>query len=263
MKKLIFLLLLIIPIACVGQGKHKNGVYIIGPNGTDTAFISADTAYVTIRISDAGSVKGFFMDSASIYIRDDDAGIGMQYYDDYSQGYTDRSPVDLEYAGTHLGYQNLNSSVYGPNASDHGGIITYDSNDHYLGQGQYILTDVVEIGQAAGLVIEDCDTVLFSNTSETRTVTLPAGAKIHAIEVYVATTFDGGGTNLLDIGVTGEGNRYEDNLDLAVGASFPVMTLTNISDRMGANTNITFQYFDSNADAAAGEAYVYVRYTIH
>ena len=71
------------------------------------------------------------------------------------------------------------------------------------------------MGQAAGLIVEDCDTILFSNTDQTTTVTLPVGAKIHVIEVYVATTFDGSGTDLLDIGITGSGNRYEDNLDLA------------------------------------------------
>jgi hypothetical protein len=88
------------------------------------------------------------------------------------------------------------------------------------------------------------------------------GAVIHDIYVYVVTTFDGSGTDLLDIGITASGNRYEDDLDIAVAASFPTMSLTNIRDRMSGTTNITYQYFDQNSDASAGLALVYVQYSI-
>jgi hypothetical protein len=201
--------------------------------------------------------------NGALMIRDDDNGIGAYYNADYSTLYGDRSLTDKEYQGTHLGYQDLNSVVYNPTTADHGAVITYDSTGHATSTDFYTLTDVVSVGSAAGFVVEDCDTILFSNTSQTTTVTLPIGAVVSDIFVYVKTTFNGTGTDLLDIGITGSGQRYETGLDLAIAASFPTMTLTNIRDWISASTNITFQYHDANADASAGEAYVYVRYAIH
>jgi len=262
MKKLIFLLLLIIPISCIAQGKHKNGVIIWDYNGTDTVNVIIDTAGVILEVSQGGITKSIIIDTTRMVIIDNDNGIGLEANEDYTQGFTSLAYTHKEYQDLHLGGQNLNSTVYSPTGAEHGAILTYDSTGLAAGTDQYVLTDVVEVGQAAGLVVEDCDTVLFSNTTQTTTVTLPAAAVISDIFVYVATAFDGSGTDLLDIGITGSGNRYEDNLDIS-STGFKTMTLTNVRDRMGANTNITFQYFDSNADAANGEAYVYVRYAIH
>ena len=105
------------------------------------------------------------------------------------------------------------------------------------------------------------DTVLFSNTTIDTIVTLPVGAVIWDIQVFIETTFDGSGTDLLDVGIDGDGDKYENDLDLGVASDF--YGLANLADRMAGTTYIIFQYFDSGADASAGEAYVYVHYSIH
>lgn len=109
-------------------------------------------------------------------------------------------------------------------------------------------------------VIED--QVLYSNTSQTNIISLPADAVIWDIQVEVRTQFNGSTDNELDIGVTGTGNRYENNLDIST-TGFKTMTLTNVPDRMTGTTAITFEYFDNSADATTGEAYIYVHYSKH
>ena len=240
----------------VSQTIPSHGLHVASGDG-DSSVLSVDTTVVTMAVYDSGAIKSIVIDTISIYIRDDDAGIGMQYWADYSPGYTSRTPVDKEYDDTHLGGQDLNSTVYSPGDEEHGNLIMWDTNCDC-----WIMVEVVEVGSAAGLVVELVDTVLFSNTDQTTMVTLSVAAVISDIFVYVATGFDDSGTDLLDIGITGTGNRYEDNLDIS-GTGFKTMTLTNIRDWMGANTNITFEYFPQNTDATVGEAYIYVRYAIH
>ena len=81
------------------------------------------------------------------------------------------------------------------------------------------------------------------------------------IQIFIKTTFNGSGTDLLDVGIIGDGDKYENDLDLAVASNF--YGLANLADRMPAARYITCQYFDSGADASAGEAYIYVHYSIH
>jgi len=104
--------------------------------------------------------------------------------------------------------------------------------------------------------------VLYSNTSQTTIITLPTNAVIWDIQVEIRTLFNGSGTDLLDVGVTGTGNRYEDDLDIS-STGFKTLTLTNVPDRMTGSTNIAFQYTDENSDATAGAAYIYVHYSTH
>ena len=335
MKKIFFLLLILIPMGCMGQGYNRNGVNFydslciegfvrvsdslivtgevqsgsLNVNGTapstitgtevnnlslnfsdaadrsakivfrpadglsmrgystdayggDSGFVAVDSFSVTIAQYDGAAIKSITLDTRGMVVRDDDEGKSMTYYGDYSSVYTVRSITDKEYQDTHLGAQNLNSTVYAPEAADHEGVITYDSTGRATGADFYKLTDVVSVASAAGMIIEVMDTILYSNTSATTIVSLPVAAVIHDVYVYVVTTFNGSGTDLLDIGVTGTGNRYEDNLDIAVAASFPTMSLTNIRDRMSGTTSIIFQYFDQNSDASAGLALVYVQYSI-
>jgi hypothetical protein len=77
--------------------------------------------------------------------------------------------------------------------------------------------------------------------------------------VWIETPFDGSGTDLLDVGITADGDKYENNLDMS--AAQGMYGLSNVADRISAVTNITYQYFDSGADAANGEAYIYVKYS--
>ena len=249
-------------VRLVSQTIPSHGLHVESGDG-DSSVLSVDTTVVTMAVYHGGAVKSIVIDTAGIIFQDDDNGIGPEAYADYTQGFSSLAYTHKEYQDLHIGGQNLNSTVYSPSGAEHGGILTYDSTGWATGTDFYKLTDVVEVGQAAGLMVVNCDTVLFSNTDQTTMVTLPVGAVIHDVHVYVATTFNGSGTNQLDIGITGSEDRYESNLDVEVGAGFPAMSLTNIRDRMGANTNITFDYDDQNSNASAGEAYVYVHYSIH
>jgi hypothetical protein len=104
--------------------------------------------------------------------------------------------------------------------------------------------------------------VLYTNTSQTTIITLPADAVVWDIQVEVRTGFTGTGTDLLDVGITGTAGRYQSSLDIS-STGFKTMSLTNVPDRMTGSTNITFRYTDQNTDAGAGQAYVYVHYSLH
>jgi hypothetical protein len=79
--------------------------------------------------------------------------------------------------------------------------------------------------------------------------------------VYVETAFTGTGTDLLDVGITGTGEKFTADLDLSVADVFH--GLSGVAYRISGTTNIIFQYFDQNSDAAAGLAYIYVHYSKH
>lgn len=107
-------------------------------------------------------------------------------------------------------------------------------------------------------------TVLYSNTSITNIVWIPAEGAVWAAWVEVVTGFDGSGTDLLDVGRTGSGASYINNLNI----SAPYLLSSGVGgidtpDRLPAGAYVTFQYFDSNSDATQGLAYIYVHYTIH
>lgn len=104
-------------------------------------------------------------------------------------------------------------------------------------------------------------TVLYSNTLVTNIIWIPPEGVVWAIYNEVVTGFDGSGTDLLDIGNTGNGALYED--DYNVDHAQVLDTAANIPDRFPAGAYVTFQYFDSNSDATQGLAYIYVHYTIH
>lgn len=112
--------------------------------------------------------------------------------------------------------------------------------------------------------------VLYTNTSQTTIVTLPANAVVWNIGLEVATLFDDSGTDLLDIGITGEVDRYFDDLNISAtyfeqstGGSDNTYLQSPVTDKITGSTNITFQYTGQNANASQGEAYVYIHYTLH
>jgi hypothetical protein len=225
----------------------------------DSGFVSVDSTTVIMAQYDGAaekSIKIDTVDATGINVRDDDAGVGMVYYGDYSLGFTTRSITDKGYQDLHLGGQTLNSTIYSPGADEHGDVLTWDNTN-----SEFEMTDVVSVGSAAGMMIVTCDTILYSNTTIDTAVVLPVGAVVWDIQVYIKTAFTGTGTDLLDVGISGSGERYEADLDLSTGSKW--YGLDNVADRMTATTNIIYQYFDSNADAGAGEAYIYVHYSIH
>ena len=81
------------------------------------------------------------------------------------------------------------------------------------------------------------------------------------IQIFIKTTFNGSGTDLLDVGIIGDGDKYENDFDLESASGFYGMA--NVADRMSEARYIICQYSDSGADAANGQAYIYVTYSIH
>ena len=127
---------------------------------------------------------------------------------DVSSTYGNLSATDKLYQDTHLGAQNLNATVYSPGLSEHGGVVTYDSNGYYNGTDEYVITDVVSVESAAGMMVVAFDTIDYTqDASQENIVELPVGAVVWDIQIHMYTEFDGGGTNLLDIGITGDGDQ--------------------------------------------------------
>ena len=229
----------------------------------DSNYFAVDSNKIVMVQHKGAGMKGIFMDTLTegIIIRDDIDGVGMLFFDDYSPVYTDRSPTDFEYQITHLGDQLLDVTVYSPGLAQHGGVVVYDSTGRAAGTDHYQIESAVDLPLAAGIQVVSCDTIHFSITTVDTLLTLPEGAVIKDIQVFIETTFDGSGTDLLDIGIIGDGDKYENDMNLGVGSAF--FGATNVPDRMSVARYITCQYFDQNSNAANGQAYIYVYYSIH
>jgi hypothetical protein len=107
--------------------------------------------------------------------------------------------------------------------------------------------------------------ILYTNTTQTTIITLPADAVIWEIGLEVTTIFNDSGSDLVDIGITGDAPRYVSdaqvhNLIFDMGTTLGVL---NIPERQTSSTNITFQYTGLNSDATQGVGYVYIHYTLH
>lgn len=105
----------------------------------------------------------------------------------------------------------------------------------------------------------------FTRGSAQVLVALPADGVVWSIQLEVTEAFNGSGTDLLDIGVTGTGNHYKDDLDVSGTIALSVETAMdgNVPEHLSGGTNIIAQYFDENSDATAGSLDIYVEYTIH
>ena len=336
MKKIFFLLLILIPMGCMGQGYNRNGVNFydslciegfvrvsdslivtgevqsgsLNVNGTapstitgtevnnlslnfsdaadrsakivfrpadglsmrgystdayggDSGFFAVDSNKIVMAQYKGGTMKAITMDTITggIVFRDDIDGIGLVSYADYSPIYSDRSVTDYLWQLTHLGGQLLDATIMAPEYAQHGGVLVYDSTGRAAGTDHYQIESAVELPLAAGIGLRSCDTISFSITTVDTLLTLTEGTLIEDIQVFIKTTFDGSGTDLLDIGIIGDGDKYEDDMDLGVGSAF--FGATNVPDRMPVARYVTCQYFDQNSDAANGEAYIYVYYSNH
>ena len=151
--------------------------------------------------------------------------------------------------------------------------IEYDyrtEDDIFVGRGFHLNQIVDAINNLGDGAVGATDTimyiataeVLYSNTVQTTIITLPTDAIIWDIDVEVITAFTGTGTDLLDIGVNGEVDRYVDGLDVSA-TGFKTLTLTEVPERFGGSIALVFQYVDANSDAGAGQAYIHIRYSRH
>ena len=225
---------------------------------------SSNVLFIENSASATPLIWGDFAEDSLIFngtldINDATNGRGITFGGDYSPLYVDLSATDKLYQDTHLGGQDLNSTVYDPGEDEDGAVITWDDTEE-----QFVMTDVVDVGSAAGVVLMAFDTILYTDdASQENIVALPVGAVVWDIRIHVYTEFDGGGTDLLDIGTTGDGDHYTNDLNVGVsGGTWPTMTLLLIPSRISGTTNVTFRYDDSDNDATQGMAFIYVQYSI-
>jgi hypothetical protein len=104
--------------------------------------------------------------------------------------------------------------------------------------------------------------VLYTDTTQTTIITLPAGAVIWDVGIDVDTAFNDSGTDLLDIGITSTANDILNDYDVST-TSFTNQLLSNSPYKVTTSTNITFQFTGQNSDANQGQAYIYIHYSLH
>jgi hypothetical protein len=100
----------------------------------------------------------------------------------------------------------------------------------------------------------------YAQTASQTVGIVPANAYVTKVEVAVTTLFNGGGTDLLDIGYSGgAADAYAADIDLSAagyitaGGAFSALGAVGATDR-----TITCLYADQNADAGTGSALVNV-----
>lgn len=291
--KTIFLLMLMVtPVICYGQAFHKSGAVIsdsariegfarildsllveglarfeegititaVDLSDGDSSYVHVDSNLVSMGIYDGSAEKSIRIDTSNatgILITDDDAGIGPVGAGDFSSVATDLTYTQKIYQDRHFGGQPVNATIYDPGDDEHGDLTVWDTVTD-----SYISANVISLGEAAGLMVVAFDTILFSNTTVDTIVTLPVGAFIWDIQVCVITTFNGSGTDFLDVGIVSDANRYENDLDLAVTVP-KIYGLANVADRIVGTSHVIFQYIPGVENASTGLAVIYVRYSIH
>lgn len=105
----------------------------------------------------------------------------------------------------------------------------------------------------------------YTDTTATQLFTLPAGAVIVDFGVIVTTAFNDTGTDLLNVGVTGDTDRFVDDLAGAAamtraGAASTMPTTYLFGTPLTEETPILATYTGENADASAGAATFYLVY---
>lgn len=109
--------------------------------------------------------------------------------------------------------------------------------------------------------------VLYTNTSQTTIISLPEGSLVWQIDYKLTTTFNGSGTDLLDVGISTDEDYFINDLDVAISAGTLYGVLWGESgisrpDIIELDRTITFTYTDQNSDASTGDMYLYIYYTI-
>lgn len=91
--------------------------------------------------------------------------------------------------------------------------------------------------------------------------TVPAGALVlyPLSGAYVATGFNGSGTDLLDIGTTSNDDLFATDLDVS-SAGWKACDENVAGYLVSAATTITATYADANSNSSAGEAVVVIAY---
>ena len=92
--------------------------------------------------------------------------------------------------------------------------------------------------------------------------TLPKNAHLLEIKIGVPTAFNGTGTDLLSVGTKADDDAYVNDFDVA-SAVVPTTATLLVGGQLGGGGGVTEvwgTYADSNSNATAGEANVYLIY---
>lgn len=112
----------------------------------------------------------------------------------------------------------------------------------------------------AGLQVQS-NTLAFGDATAKDLFKLPAGAIPIEIGVIVTTGFTDTGTDLVDIGKTGTGDFFVNDLDVAaLGKKAP--TVSNLGAVLAAETQVTGTFIGQNGNAGAGAALIYCVYFV-
>lgn len=110
-------------------------------------------------------------------------------------------------------------------------------------------------------VYQSRGTVAYTDTSAKDLFTIPANADVVGITVNVTTVFNDSGTDVLDVGKTGTGNHFRNDLDVSAGGQ-TVTGWSNLGDVGGSAVTVTATYTGQNANSSAGAATVIFFWTL-
>ena len=105
-------------------------------------------------------------------------------------------------------------------------------------------------------------TLTYSDRGTTVTVgKVPAGAVIlyGSSGAYVSTAFTGTGTDLLDIGISGNNDLFATDLDVS-SVGWKALDENVAGYLVSSTTTVTAEYADQNSDAGAGSAEIVIAY---
>lgn len=107
-----------------------------------------------------------------------------------------------------------------------------------------------------------CAKLTYKDTAAAKLFSLPKTAHLLEIYVVVKTAFNDSGTDVLDIGVATDTDKFVNDLDVS-SAGVLETTLLAYGPLAGAGPQIEVvgQFIGQNGNATAGEAYVYAVYT--
>jgi hypothetical protein len=222
-----------ISIDMVDAGSHSarldfqtgTGLSISGWNADnftgDYGYLSVDNGGILFAQFDAAVEKSISLTSTSFIFRDDDGLQGPTFYADYRSNLTDLSIAnwltikDTSFA--QLGGQDLDATITSPGAGQDGGLVGWNNST-----SKWEVKDVVPLDETDNVMLVADSTISFQNTSSSVVINLPIGAVVWDVQVYVETAFTGTGTDLLDVGITGTGEKFTADLDLSVADDIPV-----------------------------------------
>lgn len=175
-----------------------------------------------------------------------------------NSGYNSGSGSSNIFIGDSAGYNETGSNkLYIENSNSSNPLIGGDFSTNTV----TINDTLIVSGTIKGVVNVVKAQLLYTNTSQTTIITLPSNTIIKEIDLQIKTNFNGSGNDYLDIGITGDSDKYVLDYDISA-TEFTADISNNTPDEVIGSTNVTFQYKDENSDATQGEAYIYIYYIV-